>query len=144
MGASCEDWQITEEEKFKNTILSAEIKKRMMCGRDESTFLECEDCYRMVCPNCSGICPNSICQSKRCIKCVPELFNECFWHHENVLSVDVNQVGTDAALQGAEDEFVGEKTGDEKAGNKKAKTGIFGAVKIGTKKMGDMKRAGKD
>ena len=115
-----------------------------MRGRDESTFLECEDCRKVVCPNCSGICPNSICQSKCCIECVPEPFSECFWHDENVLSVVENQVEADADLEGDNGKVASEKAGDEKAGDKKAKAGIFGAVKTSIQKVGDKKNAGND
>lgn len=96
--ASRQGLQITEAEKVKNRAVLAEIKKWIVYPRDESTFLECEDCHKVVCPNCSGICPNTICQSKCCIECIPEPFTECFWHHENVLSVVENQVEADVAL----------------------------------------------
>lgn len=39
---------------------------------------------------------------------------------------------------------MGEKAGDEKAGNKKVKAGIFEAVKIGTRNVGNKHNVGKE
>ncbi|KAL8934293.1 MAG: hypothetical protein Q9216_005981 [Gyalolechia sp. 2 TL-2023] len=33
---------------------------------EESTFLQCSECYRTMCPNCIGICPVEQCQLQTC------------------------------------------------------------------------------
>lgn len=33
---------------------------------EESTFLQCSECYRLMCPDCIGICPVEQCQLQVC------------------------------------------------------------------------------
>lgn len=146
VGASRKDLQTKEAEKNKSIL--TEIKKMMVCGRDESTFLQCETCYKWVCQDCSGICPVSICQEKRCNKCVPEPFSICDWHEEYEIPVfeakaEVFAVSHEEQSKAGEDKVKGEKAGGEKGGNKK-EVGKVGVEKMDSKKVGDKKKIGKD
>ncbi|KAL8723615.1 MAG: hypothetical protein Q9225_000157 [Loekoesia sp. 1 TL-2023] len=48
---------------------------------EESTFLECGECNRFMCPECIGICPITQCKLQVCKECKPKNWEPCGWHN---------------------------------------------------------------
>ncbi len=54
-----------DEKKKAQNILAA-IEKWNPIGKEETTFLTCNDCNSLVCPNCCGVCPHPVCRDLIC------------------------------------------------------------------------------
>ncbi|KAI4121271.1 MAG: hypothetical protein LQ338_006461 [Usnochroma carphineum] len=48
---------------------------------DSTTFLECAECDRFVCPDCIGICPDNDCKLHFCKECKLDPWGPCSWHN---------------------------------------------------------------
>ena len=61
---------------------SARTISKYYTPRDESTFLECTECRKSVCPSCIGICPIYPCRDQQCKECKPDQGAMCDFHDE--------------------------------------------------------------
>ena len=58
------EMHLPENETIKKLL--AEIKDWIPSGLDESTFMECTECHRLVCPECCSVCPHPFCGDRMC------------------------------------------------------------------------------
>ncbi|KAI4229768.1 MAG: hypothetical protein L6R36_000553 [Xanthoria steineri] len=64
---------------FANEV-GRSISEASLYAEDLTTFLQCIECSRMVCPDCIGICPVDLCKLVSCKECKPNAGEQCDWH----------------------------------------------------------------
>ncbi|KAI9852462.1 MAG: hypothetical protein M1824_001891 [Vezdaea acicularis] len=77
-------------EKEKHMVTLNKMLDVVYVGVDPPTFLRCttQTCRKLVCPECCGICPESvICGDIQCKDCKKDPWARCDWHEESGLVV---------------------------------------------------------
>jgi len=62
-----------------------EITELFPYGKEIPTFVQCTSgggggCGKLVCPDCSGICPTPACRDTQCRRCKEDPWAACPWH----------------------------------------------------------------
>ena len=61
---------IGQEIEAEGRATEADIRRWVVTGVDNSTFLECTNCHWWVCPRCVGICVEPLCRDTQCKRCL--------------------------------------------------------------------------
>lgn len=71
-------------QKVEAIIMQKEITTWMTTGLDNQTFMDCTECQKFVCPDCTSICPVEPCYDRLCKSCNPSNFwQPCGYHTQN-------------------------------------------------------------
>lgn len=68
-------------QKAQASVLAKEITTWTKTAQEYQTFMTCTGCERLVCPECTGICPIEPCYDRLCKDCNPQNFwQPCDYH----------------------------------------------------------------